>query len=135
MLESLIAELTKEFKLDKTQVKKETSGNYRLSLANDYFVTLQEIPEGLLFKCEIAPLPGPPKEELFLEHALHANLFGHGTHDGVLGLTADESLVTFTRMADPSTNYRDFKLIVEDFFNDVDYWKEAALKGIPNKGR
>jgi len=133
MIDALLAQLAKEFKLDKTQMHKDNSGSYRLSFGGDYSVSVQEIPEGIVLKSEMAPLPKFPKEEPFIEHALHAQLFGHGTHDCILGISADEGVATCTRIIDPSCNYKDFKLLVEDFFNDVDYWRDAAVKGVPGR--
>ena len=61
---------------------------------------------------------------------LHGNLFGIGTRGAVLGASIDGNLLTLSKEVEYTPDYKEFKDLVEDFINMVDYWREEALKSV-----
>lgn len=71
----------------------------------------------------------PPrgKEEELYTQMLLANLFGQGTYGAVISLDDDARHIELSRTIDYDVNFKDFKDILEDFINAVDFWREEAL--------
>ena len=125
MLASLMEKLTQELELDKS-LATEVPGTYAFPLDQGLTVTIFEIPRGFLLKCPVGPAP-KVQEELFLTQAMLANLFGQGTRGAVLGLSPEGTILTLSQVVDYTVDYKEFKDIVEDFINSVDFWHEEAL--------
>jgi len=128
MLNTLISQLMSELQLDKSILKQSPSGEYILSFNKDYSVKISETPQGVIFNSRMANVPAPSKEDSFIEQSMHANLFGRGTNDGVVGLTPDGDGLTFTQVFENFNNFKDFKLQLENFLNEIDYWRESSNK-------
>lgn len=126
MLEKLIPKLIQDLELGNLSLATEVPGTYAFPLDEGLIINLSEIPNGFMLKCHVAPFP-KVKEELFATNTLLANLLGQGTRGAVLGLTLDTNVLTLTRTVDYSVNYKDFKEILEDFINSVDFWHDEAL--------
>lgn len=106
--------------------KGNTPDSYIIPLEDGLSVEI--LPEGLgfAFFSKIAPCPKNNCES-FYTHLLLGNLFGQGTHEAVLGLSDDGNLLTLTKSVEYSINYREFKDLLEDFINMMDFWREQAL--------
>lgn len=126
MLEQMIEKLAKEFELDGKSLASEVPGAYALPLEEGLTIMISEISNGFQLKCSVAPYP-KAREEEFLTQAMLANLFGQGTMGAALGLTMDGNTLTLTLPVDYPVDYKEFREIVEDFINSVDFWHEEAL--------
>lgn len=126
MLQEFVPKLIKDLKLVNTTLATGVPGIYALPLDEGLTINLQEIPGGILLKCALAPYP-KTNEEAFSSRAMLGNLFGQGTHGAVLGLSQDSNTLTLSRAIDYHLDYKEFKEIVEDFINSVDFWRDEAL--------
>lgn len=125
MLEAFIQELALEMEVGET-LPMEVPGVYVLPLDEDMKVLITAIPEGYFLSCVIAPFPAMNREK-FVTQAMLGNLFGQGTHGGVLGLSENGNLVKLTKVVFSTVDYRGFRDVVEDFINTIDYWRAEAL--------
>lgn len=126
MLDKLIEKLIPDMELGTATLATEVPGTYALPLDNELTVILSEIPNGLSLKCSVAPFP-KVHEEIFSTQAMLGNLFGQGTRGAILGLTNDGNTLTLTQTIDYNIDYKEFKELLEDFINAVDYWRDEAL--------
>lgn len=102
------------------------------SAESEYTVALDE---GLKFKiqspsidnyyffCELGEIPSSNEEPLYTK-ALLGNLFGQGTNNNLLGLNENGTILTLSRLIDYHISFKDFKEVVEDFINTIDFWRE-----------
>lgn len=80
--------------------------------------------------CSLGSLPNE-RREAFLTRVLLANLFGQGTSGAILGTDIEGSFLTLSLNIDRHIDYKNFRDIVEEFFNTVDFWKlELVNNGI-----
>jgi hypothetical protein len=56
-----------------------------------------------------------------------ANLLGKETNGNVLGLNEEGDILILTRDVDYDVDYKSFNYILEDFFNQVDFWRQETL--------
>jgi hypothetical protein len=125
MLESFMKHFSKDMELEQP-ITSVVPGSYTIGLEEDLAVTIIEIPHGFSLDCTLCACP-KGREEQFLTHALLGNLFGQGTKGAVLGLNLEGNEVKLTRTVDYHVEYKEFKDILEDFINSVDFWREEAL--------
>lgn len=126
ILGSLIEQLVKDLELG-TPLTTEVPGVYSFPLDQGLSVIISEIPRGFSLKCSVCPLPLQTNEEYILTQAMLANLFGQGTRGSILGLSPEGSILTLTQVIDYTVDYKEFRDILEDFINSVDFWREEAL--------
>lgn len=112
--------------LGTTTLATEVPGTYALPLDEGLTILISEIPNGLILKCSVAPYP-KVREEIFSTQAMLGNLFGQGTRGATLGLTNDGNTLTLTQIIDYNIDYKEFKDLLEDFINSVDFWRDEAL--------
>ena len=124
-LDTLMEELSRELELD-APLESEVPNVYTLPLDETIAVIVSKTPEGLLLTCTLAPAPHLHREDFF-EELLHANLFGQGTEQAVLGLTDDGNTVTLSHHIKEELSYSTFSDILEDFISSVDFWRGEAL--------
>lgn len=125
MLAELMRELAKEFESN-TNFASEKEGVYAIPLEENLFVNISSQRQGVLLSCNFASAPSSNREKVF-QHMLHGNLFGQGTRGAVLGATLDGNVLTLSKDVEYTPNYKEFKELVEDFINMVDYWRDEAL--------
>lgn len=125
MLDKLIEKLSEDFELTGS-LATEVPGTYAFPLDEGLTIMISEISNGFSLKCSVAPYP-KVKEEAFLTQAMLGNLFGQGTRGAVLGLTMDGNLLTLTQVIDYTVDYKEFREILEDYINAVDFWRDEAL--------
>lgn len=129
MLSALIQELGKEWELEQP-IPHEVPGVYTIPLDEgvSLTVTSANLPQGgIVLSCSIAEVRKGKEESLFT-HALLANLFGQGTKQAVLGLNNSGNILTLSRFIDYDVNFQEFRDIMEDFINTIDFWREEVLK-------
>lgn len=130
MLTALMQELSKEWELDKP-LPEETPGVYKVPLEEGVSFSVTSLAEGnqtgLVLTSNLAAIPRGSEERLYM-HALLGNLFGQGTKQALLGLNENGSLLTLSRYIDYDVSYPEFREIIEDFINTMDFWREEVLK-------
>lgn len=131
MLSEWIKKYSQEFELEDA-LETGIPGTYEYPIDEDISVMITEIPRGFSLKCSQIECPSEINEEFF-QHALFGNLYGQGTEGAVLGLDLEGKRLTLSRDIDYTIEYQDFKDILEDFLNSVDFWKrEVASYGTPH---
>lgn len=125
MLSSFIQEFLNELEI-KEPLPQEVPGIYTLPLDEGLSVIISSNSQGIAFSSKLAPIP-KNKEEAFYTEALLGNLFGQGTRGAILGLSEDGRMLTLSREIDYDIGYKEFKELLEDFINSVDFWREEAL--------
>lgn len=126
MLEKMIPQLLKDLEIEENSLKFTAPGAFQLPLDTGLSVSIKEMPNGFVLKASLAVYP-KEKEEVVFMHALHGNLFGQGTYNAALGLSQDGKTFTLTRVIDYSVDYKQFKEILEDFINAIDFWREEVI--------
>lgn len=131
MLEKFMPQLIKDFELEDTNLASGVPGVYSIPLEEDLSVVLSAIPDGFIIKCNVASVPST-QEEKFYTRAMLGNLFGQGTRgNAIIGLTPDGSKVTLSLVIDRPIDYKEFRELLEDFLNAVDFWRDEALSFAP----
>lgn len=119
MLDKYIEMLAKELEITES-LGTEVPGVYAIPIDEEVNVLISTVSDGVELTCTLAPCP--TEEEDFFTQALSANLYGEGTDLSVLGIDAEGKLVTLSRSINYSVNYEEFRNIVEDFLNSVEFW-------------
>lgn len=126
MLDTLIQNLAEELELEGS-LATETPGVFALPLEEDLRINISSLGQmGVTFFCRVAPCPDNQNEELFKE-ALLANLFGQGTGGALIGFDEAKKQLTLVKDVPYLVEYTEFKSILEDFINTVDFWRGETL--------
>lgn len=126
MLDYYVQTLTKDLELEGS-LATQVPGVFQFPLDEDLRIEMSEKPPGFRLFCTLCPVPKGKEEELY-SRCLLGNLFGQGTKGAILGLNEDGSQLTLAQDVDYHAEYKEFKDILEDFINSVDYWREEAQK-------
>lgn len=129
MLSALIQELSTEWELE-NPLPQEIPGVYTIPLEEgvSFTVSNANVPQGGLVLLSSIATVQKGKEEALFTHALNANLFGQGTKNALLGLNDGGNILTLSRLIDYDVNFQEFRDIIEDFINTIDFWREEVLK-------
>lgn len=98
---------------------------FQIPMDEETIVEVKELAPGLSFYCKVSPCPEKGREQFYM-HMLYGNLLGQGTDGAALGLTEEGNYLTLSYVMGYPVEYAEFKDIVEDFFNAVDFWREEA---------
>lgn len=101
-------------------------GVFMVPIDEGIHVYITEIPRGFSMKCSVIDCPKENLAEYFT-YIMSANLLGKETHGNALGLNEDGEVLVLTKDVDYDVNYQEFSYILEDFFNQVDFWREETL--------
>lgn len=126
MLEPFIKQFSQEMDLEGS-LATQVAGVFALPLEENLSVTITDRPPGFSLLCALMPLP-VKNEEACLTRVMLGNLFGQGTKGAVLGLNAEGNQLTLSQTIDYSINYKDFRDVLEDFVNSIDFWREEVQK-------
>lgn len=126
MLETYIPQLIKELELEGS-LATQVAGVYALPLEDNLSITITERPPGCTINCSLCPFP-KKNEEACLTRLMLGNLFGQGTKGAVLGLNNEGNLLTLAQTIDYNITYKDFRDVLEDFINSVDFWRSEMEK-------
>ncbi len=126
MLEPFIQKLTQEMELEGS-LATQVAGVFALPLEENVAVTIIDRPPGFALSCSLCQ-PPTKNEEAYLTRLMLGNLFGQGTKGAILGLNSDGNLLTLSQTIDYTINYKEFKDILEDFVNSVDFWRDEMQK-------
>lgn len=124
MLDAFVQQLMKDMDI-KESLATEVPGVYAIPVDENTTAVAATIPRGFSLRCDIGPI-NPENEDLFFSHALQANLFGQGTEGNILGLDGEGKKLILSREIDYNIEYKEFRDIIEDFLNSVDFWREEA---------
>lgn len=109
---------------------------YSLTITPELSLSVKELKPGWLLSARIGAFP-TNEIETFLIHAMLGNLFGQGMMaDSVLGLDHTGKVLTLALAVPLVMNYGDFKKYLENFVNDLEFWKNETadhVKGITTK--
>lgn len=125
MLDDCMEKLKKEMELTQS-LNTDVPGTYSLPLDEGLSIGITSMGSGCVFTCNIIACPKQGEEE-FYTLALLGDLFGQGTGGATLGLNEDGSLLTLSRGIDYNIEYKDFKDVLEEFINSVDFWRQEVL--------
>lgn len=126
MLDDHMKQLARDFELT-APFASEVPGVYSIPLDEGLSISVTNSPQGGYYvSCPFADIP-TSREEEFFNNMLLANLFGQGTNGSVLGITNDGSKLVVSHEIDHELNYVDFRNVLEDFINSVDFWREEVL--------
>lgn len=126
MLEDYMKQLARDFELT-VPFRSEVPGIYIIPLEEGLHIDISASPQGgYYFSSVLVDIP-TGKEEEFYNNAMLANLFGQGTNHSVLGLTNDGNKLFLSHEVDREISYTDFRNVLEDFINSVDFWREDVL--------
>lgn len=122
MIEKYMERFQEELELTKP-FKKPTPQSYLIPLDEGLSVTVTLLQNGFSLFSEFAKNPSENEEFVYTE-ALMANLFGEGTRGSLIGLNEKGNMLTISRIVDYNIEYKDFKELIEDFIQTVDFWKD-----------
>ncbi|MEM1283391.1 MAG: type III secretion system chaperone [Chlamydiota bacterium] len=123
-LNEFMKQLSYEMELEQP-LAAQMSGVYTLPLDENLYIVISTGDEGLSFTSDVCKCPTVKREE-FLTKMMHANLFGQGTSEAILGLTKNGEKITLSRHVHHEIDYKEFSEILEDFINTVDYWADEV---------
>lgn len=95
---------------------------FLLTIDEETKLTFIETSSGFKVNSLITETPKDLSEELLIL-LLKANFLGQGTKGGVIGLSEFETHFLFTKVVDEISSDLEFKEMVEDFVNYLNYWK------------
>jgi Tir chaperone protein (CesT) family len=123
-IEQLVERLAKELELEK--IPSSGAGVFTLPLEEDLRVIISTSSQGLVLDCTLYPCP-KERQEIFFTKVLLANLMGQGTKGAIIGLDEEAEKLTLHLETDYQVEYKEFRDIIEDFLNVVDFWREEAI--------
>lgn len=124
-LSTFLQEFLQELEIQEA-LPQEVPGVYTLPLGDGLTISISSLPQGFTLTSTIAPVSKGNEEHIYTQ-ALLANLFGQGTKGAILSLTEEGRMLTLSRNIDYDVSYKEFREILEDFINTVDFWHEEAL--------
>jgi hypothetical protein len=133
MLEKYMTQFEKELELDKPLIRP-NPGSYHIPLDDALSITISSSPSGFHLYSEVTEVP-QGNDEIVYTKTLNANLFGQGTRGSVLGLNDRGNMLTISQVVDYNIEYKDFKDIIDDFINTIDFWKDEMLNKNESKSK
>lgn len=125
MLDRYLEQLVKELSLEPVAPADEQKRRH-LKIGH-LSIALQDLDPGFYFFSQIAPLPKPKREELFMA-LMKGNFLGQATGGATIGLMEDESFLTLSLALPYDMNYKAFRETLEDFTNFIEYWQKEVAK-------
>lgn len=118
----------KELGLDKP-IPQSDLGEYVIHMDKDLSYTIIDLNPGIGIHCDVVPCPKEGLERFYTE-VMHANLFSQGTEGALLGLSDDGNTLTLSREVEYNVDYEQFKAVLEDFMNAIDFWHSEASTSV-----
>lgn len=126
MLEQHLTQLMQDLEMDSFP-SKDKEGLFQLMLNPETKISFKELEPGMFMVSPIKECPEKNREEV-LTLMMRANFLGLGTGGSVIALDAEEKFLTLSIGLPYDMNYKEFKGIVEDFVNFLDYWKDELMR-------
>lgn len=124
MLAKFIEKLAKEMEM-KESFETEVPGVYGIPFEEGISILISTRPRGFSISCTFGDTPKGEKEEFYTQ-CMKANLLGKGTNGAILGLDTEAKRLKLTRDIDYTIDYYEFRDMIEDFMNSIDFWTEEA---------
>lgn len=124
-IETFLKQLAQEWELQNGFLS-EAPGIWKIPLDEGETITVTDLGSSFRMDCRVIDAPRGKEEDLYTQMLL-ANLFGQGTYGSVISLDDEARHIELSRTIDYDINFKDFKDILEDFINAVDFWREEAL--------
>lgn len=124
MMNQYMEKLTKELELP-AEAAQDIAGKYILPMDEESIISVFDVPPGFGLQATVCKVPEANLESYY-QHVLHGNLLGQGTADAILGISDDGKNLTLSLDIDYAVSYNDFRDIIEEFFNTVEYWREET---------
>jgi Tir chaperone protein (CesT) family len=119
-LDKCIEQLVKDMELESGLTTK-VPGVFAFPVEENLSIMIEDRPPGFALSCKLGDVPKQKQEEFFTR-VMMGNLFGQGTKGAVLGIHEDGDVLTLTLVVDYNAEYKEFRDILEDFANSVDFW-------------
>lgn len=119
VLQTYIEQLSQELQLPEIPVSNDQ--HVYSFIVVGFQIEMWEGEKEIYFFAAVARLPNHNREE-FLTYVMKANFLGQGTGGSVLGIKEDESSLTLSKSLPYETPYRDFKDLIENFVNYLEFW-------------
>lgn len=120
-IEEHITQLCSELEIE--NLPKEDHDVYLLPTGEEEFIRISTLDQGVYFDAMLGPCPNERREEL-MSMLLMSDLFGSGTSHAVLGLDAKGENCTLSYALREASDYRVFYEALEEFLNQVDFWRD-----------
>lgn len=121
MLEHLLTKFSEELSLP-LHLKKDKEEYFSLPLNKDMTFYLKELKPGFSCKATIVDTTEGLKEELYIL-LLKANYLGQGTAGSYIGMDEKEKHFLLFQSCRKDVNLRQFKEVLEEFANYLEYWR------------
>lgn len=132
MLDEFMKQLSVEFEMEEPFTT-EFPGSYTIRLDDDIIININDLGAGgLSLTASLAPCP-KEQQEAFFTNAMLANLFGQGTKGAILGLNLEGTKLTLSKVINYEIDYKQFRDIMEDFINTIDFWRDEAMNPVNQK--
>jgi hypothetical protein len=125
MIATHMERLAKQLEIDVSLAVKDRPGVFFFPVDDTLDVTITDLSPGVLFDCELAPLPEKNKV-IFYTNLMVANLFGQSTYGAELGISKNEKTLILQYHLDYDPDFKEFDEKLEDFLNAADFWRGEA---------
>ena len=106
---------------------KDKDKSYLIEIIDGVEIKLWDLDPGFYFHCNLAKCL-EKKREAFFTHIMRANLLGQATGKARIGLDKEEKFLTLSYNIDYEITYIEFKELIEDFVNYINYWRDEITK-------
>jgi hypothetical protein len=127
MLEQYLQQICQELSIEE-QPKPNSDGVYVVPFDDLLKIRFKENQDNtIFFQSLCASLPKEKTEDFFVM-VMKAHLFGKETGKSFFGIDGKEENLLISQLLPPRPGYDDFRNDLEDFLNQVDFWREEAMK-------
>jgi hypothetical protein len=99
------------------------------AITGSHTLFFSTLPSGYSVSCHIGKLPEKNREDFYLL-LMRANFLGQGTNGHIIGMDQEEKFLTLSSKISYDITTEEFKELIEDFLNFVDYWRAELTKHI-----
>ncbi len=100
---------------------------YHIDFGNNLIVRYNDLDPGVYFNSDLVVLESKNREA-FLMSLMHLNLFGRGAQGAVFGYDEGIKQLTLSLAVPYRLKFKEFKNILEDFVNYIEFWKTELTK-------
>ncbi|MBI5274591.1 MAG: type III secretion system chaperone [Chlamydiales bacterium] len=122
ILDQHLDQFEKEFKR-KSLFIKEKEHVYYFSADHPFPIYVRYLDPGVHFFSTLHAIPTKNLESFFM-YIMSANYLGLGTGKSIIGLEPNEKFLTLSMAIPYEENYMEFKELLEEFLNHLQYWKD-----------
>lgn len=105
--------------------------HFQISISGIEKISIHELENEIQISSHVGNLIENLDEEKTYSYLLYANFLGQGTGRSVLGIHPDDKKIILSQVIFFDIDYQNFKEIVEEYINYVDYLKGHLEEKIP----